>query len=93
MLRLRRRRAGSEARAPDSCPWRVAVERPIPGVREVETVVALKDLAVATSGDYRNFFESEGGSILDTTMVVWSQEAVDTQLRWHKAKMEYPQER
>jgi len=41
-------------------PWRVAVERPIPGVREVEKVVALTDMAVATSGDYRNFFESDG---------------------------------
>ena len=41
-------------------PWRVAVERPIPGVREVEQVVDLKDMAVATSGDYRNFFESQG---------------------------------
>lgn len=55
---------GGELRAqghkPYNQPWRVAVERPIPGVREVETVVALKDLAVATSGDYRNFFESDG---------------------------------
>ena len=41
-------------------PWRVAVERPIAGVREVEKVVALTDMAVATSGDYRNFFESDG---------------------------------
>tara|TARA_Y100001934_G_scaffold281778_1_gene392730 strand:+ start:1715 stop:2725 length:1011 start_codon:yes stop_codon:yes gene_type:complete len=40
--------------------WRVAVERPIAGVREVEKVVALTDMAVATSGDYRNFFESDG---------------------------------
>ena len=30
-------------------PWRVAVERPIAGVREVEQVVVLKDMAVATS--------------------------------------------
>ncbi|MED5387371.1 MAG: FAD:protein FMN transferase [Pseudomonadota bacterium] len=41
-------------------PWRVAVERPIAGVREVEKIVTLKDMAVATSGDYRNFFESDG---------------------------------
>lgn len=45
---------------PYNQPWRVAVERPIPGVREVEQVVDLKDLALATSGDYRNFFESQG---------------------------------
>ena len=55
---------GGELRAkgtkPYGKPWRIAVERPIPGVREVEQVVALKDMAVATSGDYRNFFESDG---------------------------------
>lgn len=55
---------GGELRArgtkPYGKPWRIAVERPIPGVREVEQVVALRDMAVATSGDYRNFFESDG---------------------------------
>lgn len=55
---------GGELRArgtkPYGKPWRIAVERPIPGVREVEQVVALKDMAVATSGDYRNFFEVDG---------------------------------
>ncbi len=55
---------GGELRArgtkPYGKPWRIAVERPIPGVREVEQVVALQDMAVATSGDYRNFFESDG---------------------------------
>lgn len=45
---------------PHKQPWRVAVERPIAGVREVEQVVDLKNMAVATSGDYRNFFESDG---------------------------------
>ena len=55
---------GGELRAsgvrPDGQPWRVAVERPLPGVREVETVIEMKDMAMATSGDYRNFFEAEG---------------------------------
>ena len=55
---------GGELRAkgtkPYGQPWRVAVERPVPGVREVEQVVDLTDLAIATSGDYRNFFESDG---------------------------------
>ncbi|MEQ3636661.1 FAD:protein FMN transferase [Alcanivorax sp.] len=45
---------------PYNKPWRVAVERPIAGAREVEQVVDLQDMAVATSGDYRNFFESQG---------------------------------
>ena len=41
-------------------PWRIAVERPDPAGRTVQQVVALGDAAMATSGDYRNFFESGG---------------------------------
>lgn len=41
-------------------PWRVAIERPTAGVRAVHRVLALEDAAMATSGDYRNFFEHEG---------------------------------
>lgn len=51
-------RAGGEK--PHGQPWRVAVEQPIPGVREVEYIVDLKDRSVATSGDYRNFFQVDG---------------------------------
>ncbi|MZR62066.1 FAD:protein FMN transferase [Alcanivorax sp. DP30] len=62
---------GGELRArgtkPYGQPWRIAVERPIPGVREVEQVVTLRDMAVATSGDYRNFFES-GGKLYSHTI-------------------------
>ena len=52
---------GGELRAtgrkPDGQPWRVGIERPVPGVREVARVVMLEDAAMATSGDYRNFFQ------------------------------------
>jgi thiamine biosynthesis lipoprotein len=41
-------------------PWRIAVERPDPSGRTVQQVVALTDAALATSGDYRNFFEAGG---------------------------------
>ena len=41
-------------------PWRVAVERPGSGPREVFAVLSLSGRAVATSGDYRNFFEAGG---------------------------------
>ena len=41
-------------------PWRVAIERPLDGYREVQRVIGLRDLAMATSGDYRNFFENGG---------------------------------
>ena len=36
-------------------PWAVALERPEPGRRAVHGVIALEDLAVATSGDYRHY--------------------------------------
>jgi thiamine biosynthesis lipoprotein len=48
-------------------PWRIAVERPDPGVREVERVVELRGGAMATSGDYRNFFE-QGGKLYSHTI-------------------------
>ena len=45
---------------PDGQPWRVAIERPQPGSRELHDVIAVEEVAITTSGDYRNFFESEG---------------------------------
>jgi thiamine biosynthesis lipoprotein len=42
-------------------PWRIAVERPLAdGPRRVFRVVGLRDNGMATSGDYRNFFELDG---------------------------------
>ncbi len=41
-------------------PWRIAVEQPAAGARRVQRAFPLRDLAVATSGDYRNFFELNG---------------------------------
>ncbi|MCB1819889.1 MAG: FAD:protein FMN transferase, partial [Gammaproteobacteria bacterium] len=41
-------------------PWRVAIERPSYASRAVQHVVALEDRAMATSGDYRNFFPAGG---------------------------------
>ena len=40
--------------------WAVAIEQPLAGVRQPQTVLRLTNYAVATSGDYRNFFEYEG---------------------------------
>ncbi len=40
--------------------WRVGVERPVDGPPSIQRVVELTDSALATSGDYRNFFEHEG---------------------------------
>lgn len=44
----------------DGQPWRIAIERPQDGQRDVALVIEPHDLAVATSGDYRNFYEQDG---------------------------------
>lgn len=47
-------------RKPGGDAWRLAVEEPTEGERRVNKVVALQEKAMATSGDYRNYYESEG---------------------------------
>ncbi len=44
----------------DGSPWRIAVEKPDPSARVIERVLELTDVALATSGDYRNFFMKGG---------------------------------
>ena len=46
--------------------WRIGIERPTVGGRSVHLVVPLADLSLATSGDYRNFFERDGVRISHT---------------------------
>lgn len=45
---------------PSGAGWRIAIEQPTAGRREAGEVVALQGLAMATSGDYRNYFEEDG---------------------------------
>ncbi|ABE58928.1 FAD:protein FMN transferase [Chromohalobacter israelensis] len=45
---------------PGGEPWRVAVEKPVSRERSVQRVLELEDVAVATSGDYRNYYEEDG---------------------------------
>jgi len=40
--------------------WRIGIERPQNGAPAIQRLLPLQDAALATSGDYRNFFESEG---------------------------------
>ncbi len=55
---------GGEMRVRGGSPyagaWRIGVEKPVPGRRAIQRVVRLNDAAIATSGDYRIFFESGG---------------------------------
>lgn len=45
---------------PGAEPWRIAIEKPISTERSVQRVIELGDAAVATSGDYRNYYEHDG---------------------------------
>lgn len=40
--------------------WRVAIEQPSRSATTVQQVISLKDIAMATSGDYRNYYEENG---------------------------------
>ena len=40
--------------------WRMGIEKPIEFTREIMEIVDLENLAMATSGDYRNFFIVDG---------------------------------
>ena len=55
---------GGELRAggykPNGDLWRIAIERASLVQGDVQQVIALQDVAVATSGDYRNYFEKNG---------------------------------
>lgn len=41
-------------------PWRIAIEAPSDDERNAQIIIPLSNMAIATSGDYRNFFEQEG---------------------------------
>jgi thiamine biosynthesis lipoprotein len=41
-------------------PWRVAIERPGAGARSIFGVLELADASLATSGDYRSYYEQGG---------------------------------
>ncbi|MGF1768520.1 FAD:protein FMN transferase [Enterovibrio makurazakiensis] len=41
-------------------PWRIAIEKPGEEQQSIQEIIAPGDMAVATSGDYRNYFEEDG---------------------------------
>ena len=61
---------GGEVRAAGRSPrgdaWRVGIERPAPGPPAVQRLVPLRDRALATSGDYRNYYEVDGRRVSHT---------------------------
>ena len=61
---------GGEVRArgvtETGAPWRIGIERPRPGPPAVHRVVPLRDGALATSGEYRNFYDLAGARVSHT---------------------------
>jgi thiamine biosynthesis lipoprotein len=55
---------GGEVRAAglraDGAAWQVGVENPVSGPQAIAQIITLSDASIATSGDYRNFFEHDG---------------------------------
>ena len=55
---------GGEIRAlgrkPDNSPWIVGIESPNPDEEAIQRTLPLDNRALATSGDYRNYFEFKG---------------------------------
>ena len=50
-----------QGNSPRRVPWRIAIEQPDPGrFGSPRQAVNLSDVALATSGDYRNYFEKDG---------------------------------
>ncbi|MBU2966543.1 FAD:protein FMN transferase [Amphritea sp. 2_MG-2023] len=55
---------GGELRArgtkPDGSHWKIAIEAPVSGERQVQRIIKVNNIGIATSGDYRNYFEEDG---------------------------------
>ena len=50
----------ASGRNPDGLPWQIGVETPEAWDRGVMEVVGVSNLGMASSGDYRNYFEQDG---------------------------------
>ncbi len=50
----------------DGSRWRIGIERPGTGTRSTQLILELSDTALATSGDYRSYYEENGERISHT---------------------------
>ena len=57
---------GCRGLAPGGRPWRVAIERPQAGARIAQAIVALDELGISSSGDYRDYRLIDGKRISHT---------------------------
>jgi FAD:protein FMN transferase len=50
----------ARGKRPDGSAWAIGIERPSELRRELHAALPLEDRAIATSGDYRNYYEVDG---------------------------------
>jgi thiamine biosynthesis lipoprotein len=51
---------------PEGQPWRIAIEKPDTQTRATQEILELQSMAMATSGDYRNYYEKDGKRLSHT---------------------------
>ncbi|OJA06180.1 FAD:protein FMN transferase [Halomonas sp. QHL1] len=44
----------------EQTPWQIGIEAPEDGQQRAQHIIPLESMSVATSGDYRNYFEADG---------------------------------
>ena len=59
-LIARGHRNAREAGDDEAEPWRIGIEAPLDDRQEAQHVLPIRDVSLATSGDYRNYFEEDG---------------------------------
>lgn len=50
----------ARGKKPNGEKWKIGIEKPDASGKEIQLIVKLSNLAMATSGDYRNYFEKNG---------------------------------
>lgn len=56
----------AHGRRPDGAPWRIGIEKPLDGARAIREIVPLRNRAMSTSGDYRQFYVLDGKRLSHT---------------------------
>lgn len=53
----------AKGKKPEQQPWRVAIEKPLPGEQKLQKVISVQQneaLAIISSGTYRHYFDADG---------------------------------
>lgn len=55
-----------KGKSPRGTPWRIGIEKPVVDRREIQEVMELDDTSMATSGDYRSYYDLNGKRLSHT---------------------------